>query len=177
MVALAAAAAACCLAAGRTVPWQGRQAALTMAGGMLALAVTGGAVVTIAVAGVWVVSAMLGTAGLRGRPEAASCCHRAAGSLAMVLCLFAGGHEPVSPGSHAHGMGLPVLAAAAVGGIALWTVLGRRHGVFTGAGAGAVASAGLRRTTTRTADGLLRAEAWAMTAGLALMWAAHALPV
>lgn len=142
-----------------------------MAGGMLALAVAGGAAVTIAVAGAWVVSAMLGTAGLRGRPEAASCCHRAVGSLAMALCLFAGGHGPVGPGSHAHGMGLPVLAAAAVGGIALWTVLARRHGAFEGAGAGPP------RTTTRMAARLLRAEAWAMTAGLALMWAAHALPV
>jgi len=60
-------AAACALAAGRAVPWQGKQAAVVMAGGMIALVVPGIDPPGVVIAAAWVLSAMIGTAGPRGK--------------------------------------------------------------------------------------------------------------
>lgn len=160
---------ACALAAGRAVPWQGRQLAVVMAAGMFVLCapVPGAAAVEVPrvlVAAVWTLSSMLGTAGLRGRPEAEGCRHRAVGGVVMTLCLMGGSAR--MPGSadqvhavHQHGVGapLPILGALAVLTMVVWTVVG------------------VHRSTpdarTRT---LLHLEAWAMTIGLVAMWLGHA---
>lgn len=152
-------AAACALAAGRALPWQGRQAAVAMPLGMLALLSPG--IPALAVAGVWMLSAMLGTAGLRGRPESANCCHRALGLLAMVLTLVGGGVVAGPAASHAaHGLagGLPALAAVAVIAVVVWSAAGVHHGAP-------------ERRTRR----LLIAEAWAISVGLVGMLLLHAI--
>jgi len=79
--------AAACVAVWRAVPWQGRQSALIMAGAMIVIAVSGGdAMIGLVLGTVLLASAMLGTAGVRGTPAAATCCHRALVSLVMAIC-------------------------------------------------------------------------------------------
>lgn len=158
-------AAACTLAAGSAVPWQGRQVAVVMAGGMAALVIPGLDPPGVVIAGVWVLSAMIGTAGLAGRPEAESCRHRALGGIAMTLCLMGGAVSVPGAGvpaqeGHQHGIGfaLPLLGAVAVLTMVVWTVAGPHR------------SASHARTRT-----LLRWEAWAMTVGLIAMWLGHAI--
>ncbi len=95
MIGSAIMAALCCLgagrlSAGRAVPWQGRQSAIVMALGMLALCAGGeDARVALLVAVAGLGSAMLGAAGTRGRPYAGACFHRALGCVAMALCAMA----------------------------------------------------------------------------------------
>lgn len=162
MIVSAIVAVACCLGARRTVPWQGRQSAIVMAAAMICMVVAAGDARVVLLAGIaLLVSAMLGTAGLRGRPTVRACCHRALGSLVMALCAFAGiahGSMVAEPGHGTH------LATDAVGGLATvgvvvlvaWTIADRIRPHVRGVG-------------TR----LLAVESWAMTVGVIAMWAAH----
>lgn len=175
MTASAIVAAVCCLRAGRTVPWQGRQCVIVMAIVMVALggagSHTGADPGAALIAGtVLVGSAMLGTMGLRGRRSVRDCCHRALGSLVMGVCAFAGAvhggdaaggsTSPVSvhPGHGAQLASDPLTVLATAGVMLLlgWTVYDR-----------------LRPHERRGASRLLAVESWAMTAGVAVMWAAH----
>ncbi|WP_394194373.1 hypothetical protein [Microbacterium foliorum] len=159
--------AAACVAAWRAVPWQGRQSALIMAAAMLVIAVSGGDPLIGLVTGlVLIVSAMLGTAGVRGTPAAATCCHRALVSLVMAICSFEslsagdgrGATQAVveSGGHGGHGLDglLSVLVIAGVIGVVLWTVVSEWVLVPVHQG--------------RTAR-LLAVESWAMAAGVTVM--------
>lgn len=153
--------AAACIAAWRAVPWQGRQSALIMAGAMIVVAVSGGEpAVGLTVALVLLVSAMLGTAGVRGTPAAATCCHRALVSLVMAICSFESlstGQAEVEAGGHGgHGLDglLSLLVVAGVIGVVLWTVVA--EWVLAPVHQG------------RTAR-LLTTESWAMAAGVSVM--------
>lgn len=161
MAAAAIVSAAACVAAWRAVPWQGKQSALVMAVAMLLVAVSDGAPGTGLILGAaLLVSAMIGTMGVRGTPAAATCCHRALVSLVMAICAFesASTGEAVASTGHGHGQGmsglLSVVVIVGVIGVVLWTVVAEwflepvHHG--------------------RTAR-LLATEAWAMAAGLAVM--------
>lgn len=153
--------AAACVAVWRAVPWQGRQSALIMAAAMVAMAVTDGDAMSGLVLGiVLLVSAMLGTAGVRGTPAAATCCHRALVSLVMAICSFESlstGEAVVEPGGHGgHGLDglLSALVVAGVIGVVLWTVVSEWVLVPVHQG--------------RTAR-LLAIESWAMVAGATAM--------
>ncbi|MEU4016561.1 hypothetical protein AB0E56_14970 [Microbacterium sp. NPDC028030] len=166
MAAAATVSAVACLAAWRAVPWQGRQSALVMAAAMLILAATDGEPLIGLVLGVvLLLSAMLGTMGVRGTAAAATCCHRAVVSLVMAICAFQGASVAVavSPatgsvaaGHGGHGMSgaLSVLVLVGVVGVVLWTVVGER-----------VVAPVHRGRTAR----LLTTESWAMAAGVAVM--------
>lgn len=153
--------AAACVAVWRAVPWQGRQSALIMAGAMIVIAVSGGdAMVGLVLGMVLLASAMLGTAGVRGTPAAATCCHRALVSLVMAICSFESlstGEALVESGGHGgHGLDgvLSVLVVAGVIGVVLWTVVSEWVIVPVHQG--------------RTAR-LLTVESWAMAAGVSVM--------
>lgn len=154
-----------CLAAGRSVPWQGRQSALVMAGAMLLIPVVDGdASIGLAVGIVLLVSAMLGTAGVRGTSPAAACCHRALVSLVMAMCAFEGlatGEGAVGMSGHGgHGLtgvlsGLMVLGTIAV---VLWTVVEEL-----------VLAPAHRSTHRGRAARMLAIESWAMAVGVTVM--------
>lgn len=153
--------AAACVAVWRAVPWQGRQSALIMAAAMVAMAVTDGDALSGLVLGiVLLVSAMLGTAGVRGTPAAATCCHRALVSLVMAICSFESlstGEAVVESGGHGgHGLDglLSALVVAGAIGVVLWTVVSEWVLVPVHQG--------------RTAR-LLAIESWAMAAGATAM--------
>lgn len=155
----------CWLAAGRSVPWQGRQSVIVMALAMIGMVVADGDPRISLLAGVALLaSAMLGTAGLRGATAVRACCHRALGSLVMAVCAFAGVAHGLGVGTEAmagHGahLGVDAVAVAATVGVALllaWTVADR-----------------FRPHPQGTAARLLAVESWAMTAGVVVMWAAH----
>lgn len=161
MAAAALVSAGACLAARRAVPWQGRQAAVAMAVGMLVVA-TGrtGPLGALLVGALLLVSGMIGTMGVRGAASAATCCHRALGSLVMALCAIHGAGGSTGPGSapagHAgHGFAGALGALVLLGtlGIVAWTVV----------------------TTLRPAAHLGRAarplavESWAMAIGVVAM--------
>jgi len=153
--------AAACVAVWRAVPWQGRQSALIMAGAMIVIAVSGGdAMIGLVLGTVLLASAMLGTAGVRGTPAAATCCHRALVSLVMAICSFESlstGEALVESGGHGgHGLDgvLSVLVEAGVIGVVLWTVVSEWVLVPVHQG--------------RTAR-LLTVESWAMAAGVSVM--------
>lgn len=163
MAAAAIVSAVACVAAWRSVPWQGKQSALVMAAVMLLVAAGDGSpVVGLVLGAVLLLSAMLGTMGVRGTPAAATCCHRALVSLVMAICSFesasTGQAAAVAGHGHGHGQGvtglLSVLVAVGVVSVVLWTVVAEwvlepvHHG--------------------RTAR-LLTTEAWAMAAGVAVM--------
>jgi len=168
MAAAAIVSAVACIAAWSAVPWQGRQAALIMAAVMLTIALTEGDALTGLVFGaVLLLSAMLGTMGVRGTPSAATCCHRALVSLVMAICSFesvpgsttggTGAATEVAVAAHGgHGLNgvLSVLVLVGVVGVVLWTIVTEwfvapvHHG--------------------RTAR-LLTTESWAMAAGVAVM--------
>ena len=103
---------------------------------------------------------MLGTAGVRGTPAAATCCHRALVSLVMAICSFESlstGEALVESGGHGgHGLDgvLSVLVVAGVIGVVLWTVVSEWVLVPVHQG--------------RTAR-LLTVESWAMAAGVSVM--------
>jgi len=155
--------AAACIAAWRAVPWQGRQSALVTAAAILALAageVHAGS--GLLLGSVLLVSAMLGTAGVRGTAAAATCCHRAVGTLVMAVCVFQGASGGVAsaPAEHAgHGLTgvLAVLGAVGVVGMVVWSA----------------ATQWFIEPVHRGRTGRLVAlEAWAMAAGMAVMHAA-----
>lgn len=153
--------AAACVAVWRAVPWQGRQSALIMAGAMIVIAVSGGdAMIGLVLGIVLLASAMLGTAGVRGTPAAATCCHRALVSLVMAICSFESlstGEALVESGGHGgHGLDgvLSVLVVAGVIGVVLWTVVSEWVILPVHQG--------------RTAR-LLTVESWAMAAGVSVM--------
>ncbi|UGS28165.1 hypothetical protein K8F61_08405 [Microbacterium resistens] len=103
-------AAVCSLVAGPAVPWQGRQSAVVMAAGMIASAIAPtDPAVLLAVAAAGLLSALLGTVGLRGRRHAEACFHRALATLVMTACALAPlgrGAGPVAV--HTHGGAAPV---------------------------------------------------------------------
>ncbi|MDR6866236.1 hypothetical protein J2Y69_000828 [Microbacterium resistens] len=188
MLASAITAAVCCLLAGRTVPWQGRQAAVAMAAGMIVLSTglgeTGlgedglgedglGEGFTVLVAAGWILSAMVGTAGLRGHPAAVACCHRAVGGVVMAACALAA--LPVRGGGHATahvGHGIPQLSALtgiAVLAMVVWAAVEHRSGRARRSPPGRRA-----RLQDRLSDVLLGLEPIAMSIGLVAMWAGHA---
>ncbi|MCS3441949.1 hypothetical protein [Microbacterium phyllosphaerae] len=153
--------AAACIAVWRAVPWQGRQTALIMAAAMIVIAATGGdAMIGLVLGIVLLVSAMLGTAGVRGTPAAATCCHRALVSLVMAICSFESlstGEAVVQAGGHGgHGLDglLSALVIVGVVGVVLWTVVAEWVLVPVHQG--------------RTAR-LLAVESWAMAAGVTVM--------
>ena len=167
MAAAAIVSAAACVGAWRSVPWQGRQAALVMAAAMLVIAATDGDAMTgLIVGAALLVSAMIGTMGVRGTSAAATCCHRALVSLVMAICAFEGASAGAAAVGltgaaatgmpHGHGFSgfLSVLVIVGVIAVVLWTVVAEwflapvHHG--------------------RTAR-LLTVEAWAMAAGVAVM--------
>ncbi len=182
MAAAAIVSAVACLAAWRAVPWQGRQTALIMAAAMLIIAVTDGNALTGLVLGaVLLVSAMLGTMGVRGTASAATCCHRALVSLVMAICSFESAStraattvtattgavttgavttgavtEVAAAGHGGHELNgvLSVLVLVGVVGVVLWTVLAEWF----------VAPVHHGRTAR-----LLTTESWAMAAGVAVM--------
>lgn len=154
--------AAACVGAWRAVPWQGRQSALVMAAGMLGLVVTGGDPgAGLLLGAALLVSAMLGTVGVRGTPAAATCCHRALVSLVMALCAFGGAAASAGAtgaSAHDHGSGLsgilPALMLVGTVGVVLWTV----------------AAQWLLPPVHRGRDArLLTVESWAMAVGVAVM--------
>ena len=153
--------AAACVGVWRAVPWQGRQTALIMAAAMIVIAATGGdAMIGLVLGVVLLLSAMLGTIGVRGTAAAATCCHRALVSLVMAVCSFASlstGEAVVeSTGHGGHGFDglLSVLVVVGVIGVILWTVVSEWVLVPVHQG--------------RTAR-LLAVESWAMAAGVTVM--------
>lgn len=166
MAAAALVSAAACVAAWRAVPWQGRQSALVMAVAMLVVAVSdGGAGVLLGV--VLLVSAMLGTVGVRGTPAAPACCHRALVSLVMAVCAFQSATvsttastvvsaSGASAGHGGHGLTgiLSILGMAGVIGVVLWTV---------------VAELFAEPVHRGRVGRLLTIESWAMAAGVVVM--------
>lgn len=134
MAAAAVVAAGTSIAVGRAVPWQGRQTVLVMAVAMLVTALTDGAPLSGLVLGaVLLLSAMLGTMGVRGTPEAAGCFRRALVALLLAVCSFesastgAASATGVTAGPHGGHGGLSGLLALliVVGVIAvvLWNVV------------------------------------------------------
>jgi hypothetical protein len=162
MIVSAIVAVACCLGARRTVPWQGRQSVIVMAAAMIGMLAAAGDARVLLLAGMaLIVSAMLGTAGLRGRPTVRACCHRALGSLVMALCAFAGiAHGSVvaesEHGTHLSTDAVGGLAAVGVVLLVAWTITDRIRPHVRGVG-----------------SRLLSVESWAMTVGVIAMWAAH----
>jgi hypothetical protein len=144
----------------RAVPWQGRQSALVMAAAMLVASVTGvGSGWGIALGAVLLGSAMLGTVGVRGRPDAALCCHRALVALVLAICAFQGVSTGtgVLEGEHgSHGLTgvLSVFGVVGVIGVVLWTIASEWF----------VES----RHQGRTAA-FLTVQAWSMAAGAAVL--------
>lgn len=154
--------AAACLGVWRSVPWQGRQSALIMAAAMIMIAAGGGdAMIGLVLGVVLLVSAMLGTAGVRGTPAATACCHRALVSLVMAICSFeslsTGGRAVEAGGHGAHGLDgvLSVLVVVGVVAVVLWTVVSEW-----------VLAPVHRGRTAR----LLAVESWAMAVGVSVMW-------
>lgn len=149
----------------RAVPWQGRQAVLVMATAMIVTALMGGIpLVGLVLGALLLLSAMLGTVGVRGTTAAGDCFRRALIAVLMAVCSF----ESVSTGaavqtvvpSGAHGGHgglsgvLTVVIVAGVIGVVLWTVVAEwfvepvHHG--------------------RTAR-LITTESWALAAGAAVL--------
>ncbi|CAD5138477.1 MULTISPECIES: hypothetical protein [unclassified Microbacterium] len=162
MAAAALVSAGACLAARRAVPWQGRQAAVVMAAGMLLMATGGtGPLGALLIGALLLVSGMIGTMGVRGATSAAPCCHRALGSLVMAICAFHGAAGSVgqgvvtSAGHGGHGLGGALGALVLLGTLSVvaWTI-----------------AAGWRTTAHRgRAARLLAVESWAMAIGVVAM--------
>lgn len=161
MAAAALVSAGACLAARRAVPWQGRQAAVVMAAGMLLMATGGtGPLGALLIGALLLVSGMIGTMGVRGAASAAPCCHRALGALVMAICAFhgaagSGGQGVASAGHAGHSLGGALGALIVLGTVAVvgWTL------------AAALRPTGYRGRTAR----LLAVESWAMAIGVVAM--------
>jgi hypothetical protein len=121
------------LIAGRSVPWQGRQV-MIMAAAMVATALVGDvAMVALVLGAVLLLSAMLGTVGVRGTPAAGECFRRALIAVLLAVCSFesaatgAGAAAEASTGVHGGHGGLSgllsVLIVVGVIGVVLWTVV------------------------------------------------------
>ncbi|WP_338565643.1 hypothetical protein [Microbacterium paraoxydans] len=166
MAAAALVSAGACLAARRAVPWQGRQAAVVMASGTLLMAAgVLDALGDIIWGALLLLSAMLGTMGVRGTPSAPACCHRALGSLVMAACMFESASTPGSVagveaalGHGGHGLGGVLSAFVLVGalGVVGWAFAAswRRSELHRG---------GAARSLT--------VESWAMAGGVVVMCA------
>lgn len=165
MAAAAVVAAAASLAVGRAVPWQGRLTVLVMAVAILVTAITGGAPIAgLLLGAVLLLSAMLGTMGVRGRSDAAACFRRALVALLLAVCSFESASTDAAPTAAApvdahggHGGLSGLLAIVIVGGVigvVLWNIVEAwfvepvHHG--------------------RTAH-LLTIESWALAGGTAVM--------
>ena len=153
------------LSARRAVPWQGRQAVLVMATTMIVTALMGGIpLVGLVLGALLLLSAMLGTLGVRGTPAAGDCFRRALIAVLMAVCSFesastgAAVQTVVPSGAHGGHGGLSgvltVVIVAGVIGVVLWTVVAEwfvepvHHG--------------------RTAR-LITTESWALAAGAAVL--------
>lgn len=172
----------CCLAAGRRVPWQGRQSMIVMAIAMVGLAVAAGDPgVSLLAGATLLLSAMLGTLGLRGATAVRACCHRAFGSLVMALCAFASVVHGLDAADTARSAGSASGSASVSTSVSM-----SAHGVHLGmdvVGVGATLGVVLlvvwgivdrfRPHSPVPSSRLLSAEAWAMTAGTVMMWAMH----
>lgn len=110
-------------------------------------------------------SAMLGTMGVRGTPSAPTCCHRALGSLVMAACMFESASTPgpvagveAALGHGGHGLGGVLSAFVLVGTLAVvgWAVAASWRPPELHRG-GAVRS--------------LTVESWAMAGGVVAMCA------
>lgn len=146
----------CCIAARPVVPWQGRQLTVVMTLAMTAsLLWDSSPGPRLAVGAILLLSGMLGTAGLRGRPEAGACCHRALGSLVMAVCVLRmitpGEATSVSPHDHSLGGVVGLIAIAGVIALIAWTL-------------GDLISRGQQAPT------LWVIESCAMTSGVVMMW-------
>lgn len=149
--------------AGRAVPWQGRQTVIVMGAAMLATVLAGDIpMVTLVLGAVLLVSAMLGTMGVRGTAAAGECFRRALVALLLAVCSFESAASGAAPetraGAHGGHSGLSgllsVLIVAGVIGVVLWTVVADWFVVPVHHG--------------RVAR-LITTESWALAAGAALM--------
>ncbi|WP_144877071.1 hypothetical protein [Microbacterium sp. 1.5R] len=154
-----------CLAAGRGVPWQARQMALLRSAALLALAFGGGETLPRLVIGVaLLLSAMIGTIGVRGSKSAPMCFHRALVSLVLAICLWdtvagpAATSTSAAAGPHDHGPAftgvLSVLGIVGVVGVVLWTIVSEHV---------------LEPVRGRRAQTMLAVESWSMAAGVAVL--------
>jgi len=151
------------LIAGRAVPWQGRQTVVVMATAMLVTALLGDIpLVALGLGVVLLLSAMLGTVGVRGTAVAGECFRRALVALLLAVCSFesaaTGGAPETSAGGHGGHGGLSgllsILIVAGVIGVVLWTVVADWF----------VEPAHQGRTAL-----LVTVESWALAAGAAVM--------
>jgi hypothetical protein len=159
----AAVAAVASLIAGRAVPWQGRQAVLVMAAAMIVTALAGDTpMVGLVLGALLLVSAMLGTMGVRGTAAAGECFRRALVALLLAVCSFESAASGAAPetragvhGGHGGLSGLlSVLIVAGVIGVVLWTV---------------VADWFVEPVHHGRVARLITTESWALAAGAALM--------
>lgn len=165
MAAAGVVAAGAALLARRAVPWQGRQVVLVMAAAMIATALAGGIpLLGLLLGAVLLLSAMLGTVGVRGTPAAGDCFRRALIAVLMAVCSFesaaVGSAAPVVEQQGAHGGHgglsgvLTIVIVVGVIGVVLWTVVAEwfvepvHHG--------------------RTAR-LITTESWALAAGATVL--------
>lgn len=147
-------------AAGPASPWQARQMALVRLVALVVAAVLGDhALVRVVLGAGLALSAMIGTIGVRGTASAATCVHRAVGSLVLAICLWEGlatGQHLAATGHHGSGLSgvLSILGIAGVIGVVLWTVVADR-----------VLPAAQDRRSARA----LTVESWALAASVALL--------
>ncbi|MFJ4173649.1 hypothetical protein [Microbacterium sp. NPDC089696] len=148
------------VAAGPASPWQARQMAVVRLVVLVLIAGFGDqALVRVVLGVVLLLSAMIGTVGVRGTSSAASCVHRAAVSLVLAVCLWEGlaTGQAVAPTGH-HGSGLSgvlsIVGVVGVIGVVLWTVVADRV---------------LPPPRDRRAARFLTVESWAMAAGVAVL--------
>ena len=152
------------LLARRAVPWQGRQVVLVMAVAMIVTALVGGIpLIGLVLGAVLLLSAMLGTVGVRGTPTAADCFRRALIAVLMAVCSFESAStgavaQVVPPGGHGGHGGLSgvltVVIVAGVIGVVLWTV---------------VAEWFVEPVHHGRAARLITTESWALAAGAAVL--------
>lgn len=152
--------------AGRAVPWQGRQTVIVMGAAMLATALAGDIpMVGLVLGALLLVSAMLGTMGVRGTAAAGECFRRALVALLLAVCSFESAATDAASEASAGAYGghgghgglsglLSVLVVAGVIGVVLWTV---------------VADWFVEPVHHGRVARLITTESWALAAGAALM--------
>lgn len=151
---------AACLAAGPASAWQARQMAVVRLVALVLVAVVGDHALVRVVLGVaLLLSAMVGTVGVRGTSAAVPCVHRAAVSLVLAICLWEGlATGQVAESSAHHGAGLSgvlsIVGVVGVIGVVLWTVVADRV---------------LPVPSERRSARFLTVESWAMAAAVALL--------
>ena len=151
---------AACIVAGSAAPWQARQMAVVRVVALVLIATLGDhPLVRVALGVVLLLSAMLGTIGVRGSSSTAVCVHRAAVSLVLAICVWDGlttGQAATPTGHHGSGLSGVLSIAGVVGviGVVLWTVVADRV---------------LPAPSDRRASRFLTVESWAMAASVALL--------